>query len=779
MDTGNTKHGRVKLYVLNQSDGAWEDKGTGHVEITKSENPSAEPAVEYSMVMTSEKETDANGESVVLLNTRVVNETDIYQKQGETLIVWNDPWLQQELALSFQAPAGAQQLWRELLAAQGRTNPEEDELQPVSLPPPEVANLEQIHAALTTATFHDRPRLCECLLSEGYLKQLFELHSKCEQTQDTQSLYRLFEIFKAMVLLNSLELLQTLFHEDNIMSFIATLEHDPSLSTNSHSAGLQHREYLQNKVVHKKVIDVPAELNVKIHNTFKLQYIRDTVLARCLDDPTFSTISSLLIHAQCEILSSLYNDNDFLQSLFERLQDESEDLKREATSFLQEMVTLSKSLPLQQKRSFFGVLTSRGFPTVLADSMNCNDTAKRLVVADVLWQATIQDSTSMKKYATSPSQADQTFPFLKTLAQQIIREDEGSVQSQLTDVIKCLLEGEVFQADTITMLNIFYEHIIPVLIAPLLQDTLNPIIAPNTMSSLMEVLTFCVSNHTYRMKQVVIREEILCKTMALIQRPQCPVHLILSAVRLLKAVILCKDDFYNKHIIQHNLIAPVVELFAQNGVAKYNLVNSAVLSLFECMRRENIKSLITYVVEKFPDSWDDVKYVETFTQLQQKFVSNANKDSKPKEDEADPSWQDLLQSEYGGISQSEPQKNQEQENDTAENGHTTTTTTSTTTTTTSPQTQPQPQGENTQNSVENNTGSSSADVMSEDGCASPPAARTRPSQLDAEQLNNEVVAMEDTGSPKTPTTPTGTKRKRSDSGEDEIMAAESPTNKRL
>ena len=47
--------------------------------------------------------------------------------------------------------------------------------------------------------------------------------------------------------------------------------------------------------------------------------------------------------------------------------------------------------------------------------------------------------------------------------------------------------------------------------------------------------------------------------------------------------------------MQNRLFQPVVDVFLENG-RRYNLLNSAVLELLDFVRRENIKSIITYLV---------------------------------------------------------------------------------------------------------------------------------------------------------------------------------------
>lgn len=73
-----------------------------------------------------------------------------------------------------------------------------------------------------------------------------------------------------------------------------------------------------------------------------------------------------------------------------------------------------------------------------------------------------------------------------------------------------------------------------------------------------------------------------------------------------------------RHIVKGNLFAPVVEAFLRNN-GRYNLLESAILELFEFIRQEDIKSLLTYFVESFGKFFDDVQYVQTFKTLKSKY----------------------------------------------------------------------------------------------------------------------------------------------------------------
>lgn len=75
---------------------------------------------------------------------------------------------------------------------------------------------------------------------------------------------------------------------------------------------------------------------------------------------------------------------------------------------------------------------------------------------------------------------------------------------------------------------------------------------------------------------------------------------------------------FSRYIVKGNLFAPVVEAFIRNN-GRYNLLESAILELFEFIKLEDIKILCTYVVENFGKIFDEIQYVQTFKNLRNKY----------------------------------------------------------------------------------------------------------------------------------------------------------------
>lgn len=66
----------------------------------------------------------------------------------------------------------------------------------------------------------------------------------------------------------------------------------------------------------KEVIPFESpELISKIHQTFRIQYLKDVVLPRHLDDPTFGTLNSWIGFNNVEIVRFIQSDEKFLNQV--------------------------------------------------------------------------------------------------------------------------------------------------------------------------------------------------------------------------------------------------------------------------------------------------------------------------------------------------------------------------------------------------------------------------------------------------------------------------------
>ena len=134
------------------------------------------------------------------------------------------------------------------------------------------------------------------------------------------------------------------------------------------------------------------------------------------------------------------------------------------------------------------------------------------------------------------------------------------------------------------------------------------------LSLILELLSFCVECHTYHIKNYILHRDLLRRILVLMKSQH--MFLVLCALRFMRKIIHLKDEFYNRYITKGNLFAPVIDALILNK-GRYNLLDSAILEMFEHIRVEDIKTLCTHVVEHFGQTLDKIQYVSPFKNLRQ------------------------------------------------------------------------------------------------------------------------------------------------------------------
>ena len=223
-------------------------------------------------------------------------------------------------------------------------------------------------------------------------------------------------------------------------------------SDNSHTADdvefpchkANHRLYLQNGSRFKEVvpIDDPA-IKSKIHTTWRLQYLKDVVLARILDDPTFGVLNTLIFYNQLEIVNYLQSNIKFLQELFGLIDspDTSAAKKKDVVYFLQQCCAIAKNLQAQARQSLYGNFIQNGLLEVIVFALGREEVPIRIAGTDIL-VAMIDHDPSMVRSSIVKSTAEKQKPLTETLIELLLVEKDLGVKAQAADAIKVLLDPQ-------------------------------------------------------------------------------------------------------------------------------------------------------------------------------------------------------------------------------------------------------------------------------------------------------------------------------------------------
>ncbi|KAH0565012.1 hypothetical protein GP486_001597 [Trichoglossum hirsutum] len=632
---------RVKVYELKNND--WFDRGTG---FCTGQVINDEPRIHVE----SEDQPDR-----VLLETKIAKD-DGYQKQQDTLIVWTEP-TGTDMALSFQEADGCAAIWdfvnhvqQQLSSLSGPDDGLSDDAidpfqPPVTLPAPELGNLPDIEQVMRAAstTPAGRDSLSKFLISEEYIPKLLPLVSVAEDLESLTDLHRLCNIMKTLILLNDTAIIEYVVTDEVVLGVVGALEYDPDFPT--HKAN--HRQYLSDESKYKEVVRIEdPNVRKKIHHTYRLQYLKDVVLARILDDPTFSVLNSLIFFNQVDIVQHLQANAAFLKDLFGVFgpQELDQQRKKNAVHFIQQCCAIAKNLQAPARAQLYTNFIQNGLFHVINFALRHPDASVRIAGTDVLVAMIDHDPTMMRAFIFKQINEKQT-PLTDTLIELLLVEIDLGVKAQIADAIKVLLDPQstsppveslakassdslsfsiksrgsgYANPETELFLQSFYDESAKKLFKPLKdlkerQSMRNfSIQEVSLFSHLVEILCFFIRQHLFRSKYFILAESLASRIAQLLSCPEK--HLKLTALKFFRTCVGLQDEFYNRQIMHNRLFEPILDIVYET-MPRDNLLNSACLEFFEFIKRENLKPLITHLVENYRNKIKNITYVDTFQAL--------------------------------------------------------------------------------------------------------------------------------------------------------------------
>ncbi|XP_016071459.1 PREDICTED: serine/threonine-protein phosphatase 4 regulatory subunit 3B-like [Miniopterus natalensis] len=585
----------AKLYALNE-DKQWDFLGSGQVTAVYTQIQGA------SLLVRSESSDSLILESEILPDTP-------YQKQKDTLIVWSETE-NHGMALSFRDAESCQEIWEDICQVQGKDpsvtvtqdllDDLEEELEEAleadelgDLPNCEISKLKQI-SNLVTSAFSSPPRkrrLALMLENESYIKKLLQLLHSCENLTYTEGLYHLHTIVKGILFLDKTSLLEILFSDDCIMNVVGCLEYDPALAQPK-----RHREFLTQNANFKEVVPITTcKLRQRIHQTYMVLYIQDILFPTpsILEENCLSALKTFIFLNKMEIVHMLQTDDKFLPQVFAQLKDKTtdDDKRRELIFFFKEFCTFTQILKPRSKDSLFKTLTQIGILPTIKVVMSLDDLQVRSAATDIFAYLVEHSPSMIREFIIEDTQQNEDGNLLINLViKQMIYDTDPELAGafHIMRLLRYILDPDNMLAtpqkcERSKFLNFFYKRCMHNIIAPLLAAT---------------------SEDTTEEHHILGAD---------IHNRNC-----ISALRFMRRIIGLKDEVYNRYIIKGNFFEPVVSAFLNNGT-RYNMLNSAVIELFEYIRVENIKSLLVHIVEKFYKTLEWIEYVQTFKGLKIKY----------------------------------------------------------------------------------------------------------------------------------------------------------------
>ncbi|TIA91402.1 hypothetical protein E3P99_01069 [Wallemia hederae] len=631
---------RVKIYKLTTQD--WVDHGTGFCTgIYDSDHDEA------MLVVTNED----NAEQILL--NHHISPADIYSRQQDTLIVWTESD-GTDCALSFQEADGCLEMWDFISQVQRHVQKADDypyiidspvqrrrsSSRQLNLPPekPDLGNLDQVAACVreclsrTITSVQQKERFITWLINNNYIAQLISVFSQAEDLEALAELHTLCTIFHHLLSANDSVIFEYVLSDDIFLGMCGVLEYDPDYPTLKAS----YRLDLTTTSRYKEVVPISdAGLKSKIHQTYRLLYLKDVILARTLDDSTFTLLNSFVYYNQIDIIKHIQNDKEFLDKLFGIFSDDATDsadtaptLRQDAVLFLRDLCTMGKNVQIQTRQELYRALVNRNLLDVCKWSIKRNEPILHNTGSEILMIVIDNEPNAVRLYIlteanTTKEKSKESLTLMQEMCESLDSGRDLGYKNQIAEAIKLLLEPPLSASESAwtvakpkadptsdEFLSYFYDTCIGGLFKPLLDlpdTTANE--APPQLDfnraalalSLCDLLSFFITNHQFRAQYFILQTPISSKIVQLLRVKQK--HLRLAALRYLRACVTLNNEFIVRYLDRQDLFKPMLDVAFREG-RKDNLISASVLDLFETIRKINNRVIINSLVGKHED---DVK----------------------------------------------------------------------------------------------------------------------------------------------------------------------------
>lgn len=583
MESGPEKQHRGKLYVLTGERSAWEDKGTGVVSIIAAGEGKK-------LIVCDEHVAD------VLLHDRPVLQSDSYRLQGDaaekSIIVWEDAGMDLDCALSFQDAQSAQQIYSELCGDNAK-----------KLPFPEVQHLPELARLLTFVLPNQKEAIANECLDERFIAALRQVFHTAEDCYNPQDLMLLWRIARGVFMLANHALTRRYLRHDIFEDIFGMLEFDEGIPEDRR---ICHRHVLKESVHYKQVLSFQdEELLERIHLNYRLQYLKDHVLARVLDDAAFGSLSQLVIMNNSYLLNYLQQNDALILQLFDGLKNK--DIL--SLLFLQDACRLAKTMaPGERKLLFDKMMQQQLFPVLLQflqeepkPKDGTEGPVPRHMAMEVLVSTTLSDASHLRRYLLVSGPEGSLF--LGNLMCLLLADPDNGVQSQVADILQLVMDPTQITAKSrATFLDALYANDMMDLIAKPLIDLSTSNGDRSRLSTsgcyaiqtICELLAFAVASHGRRPETLITSNNLASKAIG-VAKSTTQKYLQLAPIRLVKAMVRAPDHMYLFHMIDTGIFGSILEIVEESykpPALGGGLLASAALDLFEVIRMQNAKPLI-------------------------------------------------------------------------------------------------------------------------------------------------------------------------------------------
>ena len=695
-----TNKWRVKLYHLNEN-GEWEDFGIGYVFCAFEEKDlniqETNKEIYQKLIMLNE---DTHEE---MFNIEIKKNTIDFHNQRGIIITWKigNDINEDNTAISFQEKEGVFEIWNNILINQGKNPLDKNNSlltdQPEAYLDVSIQNLPNLFRELNSdmnelkinnfisflkkSNFEFIIKLGEILNSEE--KKLEEIKSSIstetnytiiqnnnninENNKKNDSLSKfsknenniiinnqisltekqkskstnieninyIFNIFKNLILLGNKELIEILLNDICYLITFGALEYDFEVFKI-----VPHRKYFKEVVKFKNPLKIEdEEILEKIHLNIRLQYLRDTVLARIIDNNTLKSINMIIQINNNDIIQFFIEEDKYLDTLCEQLQDNNILVKRDAFLLFNELINCSKDI-YQTRIAFYETLFELGIIHALIEnlegisnneyinSINLEVLNKNeiLLIQEKIINIIIEIITNFLTVLPNEFKIIlKCDTLLKHLTNLMLNFNNFGIKYEICNIFKMLIDINYYKDDdSFNDLSLYNEYFISFL------KYLKMPIDPNrkteistTKQIIIEILIYLFSQNIFDSQFWINQNELDKIILNLLEESNKIVNLY--TIKLIKCIIEYTDLSICSKIFSKKLCNKIIQLFIDN-IKNGNIIISCLLDFFEILYHKD-DEIFNLIIDQNKEFFTQSEYKIFFKNINVR-IENKHKEEK-------------------------------------------------------------------------------------------------------------------------------------------------------
>jgi len=426
----------------------------------------------------------------------------------------------------------------------------------------------------------------------------------------------------------------------------------------------QHRTFITQHVAHVLPdFQYPDEYCYElINHTYRLQYLKDTVLYGQLSDPAATPISQCLLSNYQTLFCCLLKDDQFIKNVLNSIREGATSKDKQAEhnvkfyiDFIVELVSRVRPM-ITMRTEFLRKFEDTGLYEVLTLALSPVEVTPTSRYA--LWLAIVELFTGFigRVPVIDPLDGFRTYicnwlqsrPFANgqetnllerltygfTVDEELNRGLVIQLYHLLTNLLKCFDSPlEIHQDDVMyaEVMDYFLKDLGPLVLGVINRKWHQG--SPQTEKTLVHQQKFCIElfislvNHQeFHMREFIQSAPVIESIAGLIKSPPLEANapqegdtgtpsskrknrypsLTITAIRFLKVCVLkTNDPFFTKCITSRNLMKPIIECFIANQ-PKDNLMSSTCRSLLEAIIMNNIETIVASIALGEYDKREDL-----------------------------------------------------------------------------------------------------------------------------------------------------------------------------